>query len=225
MVKQREDVTFTEEWEFSAEVYGIKYRAVWVHYSYQKWGTEARFLVVERDREEYHCNQIGKEDPLVMAFTASAIAFRVEEIKRSYKGLDTNDRWIEPEKFHERAKEVLVTLAELSWDGEYMGQEKNETFYLQHAAPLMGFDMSEMWPLARELMEEKRIGLNGAILIPYDDYAATKASQESSTGHKDYDATDMGGWWCNYCGARRWPEEQVNPKDVPCIEDAYVDAS
>lgn len=121
--------------------------------------------------------------------------------------------------------DVVYDLFLRSEQNEYIGQ-KSELLYVQDVCRILGysngfgFSMKYMYEIIDDLKAEHKIGLNGNILVPWERSEADRLYLEKETGHKEYDSSDMGGfWYCSYCGERGdWEDpEKGDPKSVPCL--------
>jgi len=121
--------------------------------------------------------------------------------------------------------DVVYDLFLRSEQKEYIGQT-NEFLYVQDIRRILsysmefGYSMEYVYEIIDGLKAQKKIGLNGNILVPWERSEADRLYLEKETGHKDYDSSDMGGYWyCRYCGEQGdWQDpDRANPKQVPCI--------
>jgi hypothetical protein len=133
------------------------------------------------------------------------------------KGKIENPEW----EAHKYQMEVLVALAERSFNQEFVGQRSNELLYLQDVAEVLELPMDQMWKFSEEFIEKEQLGLFGAIIIPWADYVEQKQAAEGLTGHKDFSSSDMGDWSCGYCKAEGSENNCLEPEDVECVKDAY----
>lgn len=111
--------------------------------------------------------------------------------------------------------EKILKFYERSTTGEYLGQRSNnELFYVQDVASLLDMPMQYVLKTIDEMIKTGKIGLNGMILIPYEQYAETFRQLEKSTGHKQISISDFGWWSCVACGQNG--DDYTNPKDYKC---------
>lgn len=150
------------------------------------------------------------EEWLVSALKTAAASFRRVEIRSS---LDTNSIEFAVNKDHR--KRVALELFERSQRGEFLGQAShNELFYVQDLAAILDQPMSTTLELVHELVGEGKLGLNGMILIPFEDQEDAFESLKQSTGHLRLSLGDFGYWGCEACG--KFGDEYDNPRDFEC---------
>ena len=210
------EVATREDWVFALSVDGNDYRVVWTGLEVFETGYTDHFLQLFENGVEVSSSFKGNTKAVIEA----VIAYRAIQLREEYniaKARFAN----EVESYSKAAKDMIVALAERSWAQEYVGQYNNVNLYLETVAYILEEPLGQISRWVGELIDEKRIGLNGAILISYENYEASRLRQEAFTGHKEYDSTDSGDWGCGYCGAHAWAEEGVDPHSMPCSKDAY----
>lgn len=111
---------------------------------------------------------------------------------------------------------VAERIIDRAWSGEWMGQKRNSLFYIQDLTAVMAIPLPSVAQLIASLNLRGKVGLNGAILIPFEDEAATFKKLESETGHKRLYKSDFGQWYCQHCG-NSGSEEEPWATEVPCI--------
>lgn len=125
----------------------------------------------------------------------------------------------------ESDQDIVYDLFLRSENKEYIGQG-SESLYVQDIHRILGYStefgylVESTYEIIDDLKAEKKIGLNGNILVPWERSEADRLYLEKETGHKEYDSSDMGGYWyCTYCGERGdWQDpEKGDPKQVPCL--------
>lgn len=151
----------------------------------------------EEDTDHYEC--------IVQLLAAE----RVKEIQAEY-GLPS-----------EEIDEVSISEQILTrvWSGEWMGQLRNSYYFFgDNLAKILGKDSSfEIFETIDTLRAQKKVGLNGFILVPWEEEDNAFKSWEKSTGHKKLTVSDMGGWRCEACGNFAYQEGPWAAK-VPCEE-------
>jgi len=188
---------------------GLKIRYSWKEFFYED-GDSMGYWGVLFDAES------GEELNLDYAeagkFNAAASAFRVSEIQSKI-----NLNSVEMSKKDARKNKILEFFED-SQKGKYLGQKSNNaTFYVQDAAELLRISLKSAIDYVNELIKEEKIGLNGLILIPYEDYAREKTIVRKETGHKSISISDFGWWSCSSCG--KGGDDWTNPKDFKCEDD------
>jgi len=202
------EIKSTPDWVLGITIDDVAYEVIWM-----------RITRVEDNYSEHHFGvylkgsdkALSSQDPFIEPLKEAASAFRIAQLQ---KELGNKEFFLEKKK----SKKVILELAERSFQGDYLGQYSNDNLYLQTVAKVLDIPLADVGKYVGELINEKKIGLTGAILIPYETYAANKQEALVRTGHKDFSSSDMGGWSCNYCGNNAWPEDDVNPLSIPCVK-------
>lgn len=120
----------------------------------------------------------------------------------------------------EEIKEAILRYFDRASKGEYLGQPTGGLLYVGNIADILSFPVGYVRDFVEDLIEDKRIGLNGDILIPYKDYMETFKYWFDKTGHKRLTVSDFGGWYCTECGQVGSGDESEtsDPKKFPCIK-------
>lgn len=92
---------------------------------------------------------------------------------------------------HDEVEAIMFDLIEKVQAGEFLEGHGGAQFwggyyYLQTVASITGLPMRDMWPLACKLIDEKKIGLEGAVIQPY-----IEPSPPSWEAHMSY---ELDGW-------------------------------
>lgn len=137
----------------------------------------------------------------------AAVAFRVNQLQVALDPFSVTT---------ENLKETIVNLFQRSRQGEYLGQYSNSNLYIQDVARILDYPVNMVHDLVDELIKEKRIGVTGAILIPFEAYEEAFVSWFEATGHRKLTVSDWGYWSCGFCGQHGEPEDNLTPAQVPC---------
>jgi hypothetical protein len=200
----------TPIWNFSVLAEGHRYDVVWekrfiVELDYTTYG-----ITVQKDGE-----QAGISEPDVLLAVKAAAAYKNGQINAELK---------QHSDYYKRdvVKDFIVELYERSTEGEYLGQLVDELLYVDTVVKILDTNQQRVYELIRELIEEERLGTNGAILISYEELAETRKHWEEQVGHKQFSRSDLpdGMWGCTYCGSTGWLDD-VAPTEVECVKDAY----
>lgn len=149
------------------------------------------------------------EHDLKESFKAAASAFRVSELRRGLK-LNSIDMFSDESK-----KKAILDLFYDSQRGKYIGQTShNSLVYVQDISELLRLNLRVALRYFQELIEEKKIGLNGMILTSYSTYEESRVRQEKQTGHKSISISDFGYWYCATCKQRG--DDYSDPSDYKC---------
>lgn len=124
-------------------------------------------------------------------------------------------------EFYANLDEAIVDLYARGRNGEFIGQS-NSLIYLQDVLAIYDADMRRGYEVMNKLFIQQKLALNGNIIIPWEDYEASREYMQKKTGHKDYHTgdTDMSGWWCTACNKHGyWDSEPPfnDPTKVPCV--------
>lgn len=190
---------------------GLKLRYSWKEFFYKE-GDSMGYWGVLFDAES------GEEVNLDYAeagkFKAAASAFRISEIQS-----EINLNSVEMSKADARKNKILEFFED-SRKGKYLGQKShNSMFYVQDAAELLKISLKSAIGYVNELIQEEKLGLNGLIIVSYEDYAREKKIVREETGHKSISRSDFGWWSCSSCG--KSGDDWTNPKDFKC-EDGCI---
>jgi hypothetical protein len=144
------------------------------------------------------------------AVIKAAVAFRVSQIREETKNSIPENG---------KSKKLILEYAERARNGEFLGQYNDQTLFVQEVAKLLDFSFSYTFDFVQELIQEQKIGLNGNILIPYEDYIATFTYLYKRTGHKLLSVSDWGYWGCQACSKHGDPDDPntADPSKVPCV--------
>lgn len=203
----------TPEWNFSVIADGHQYDIVWAKRVRVEDGYTSYRIMVEKDGE----NADEYEDAIRLAVKAAS-AYRTGQVHAELK---QRPEYYKPEA----VKDFIVELYERSVNGEYLGQLMDELLYVDTVVQILEANAQHVYEMIRELIEEKRLGINGAILTSYEELAETRLHWENQVGHKQFSRSDLpdGLWGCTYCGSTGWLDD-VSPTEVECIQDAYKDS-
>lgn len=150
------------------------------------------------------------DDDLESRVQAAVANERIQELQVEYAGATTDEGLLE------RAKQILTRV----WGNEYMGQQRNSYyFYLETLADILALGMDDEAFLFDGLHKAQFAGLNGAILVPFEEEKAAYEFLEKQTGHKKLEVSDSGNWYCDYCYNSGYNDSETatSPSDVPCI--------
>lgn len=102
------------------------------------------------------------------------------------------------------------------WAGEWMGQLHNSYyFFVENLASILGKDFPYILGLVDTLGVQRKAGLNGFIIVPWQEEENAYLSWEKQTGHKRLLVSDWGGWNCGHCG-NSGDEYGPSPSKVAC---------
>lgn len=145
-------------------------------------------------------------------FKAAASAFRVSQLRLELKVREISNLFESRDKAF---AEKILELFERNQSGDYLGQSSNnDLFYVQDAAKILDLSMKQVLSIVDQLVNDGKLGLNGMILVPHEDYTAAFTYWEEATGHKRLSVGDFGNWFCAHCN--RHGDEYENPVDFPC---------
>ena len=210
------EILTREDWVFSLEVDGNKYRAIWMNYIRPFDSHEEHRLVIEKDGVEV--SSYNNEEN-VAAIIEAVCSYRIRQVQDGYN-IKNNVDFYGPNR-KENMKKTILDLAARSWEDEYLGQHPFGFLYMETVAKILGVDIPQVGIWISELTDEKKLGLNGAILISYEEYEASLNRWEEHNGHKDFHTSDQGDWKCWYCEAGAFAEDELDPKNFECIEGKY----
>jgi hypothetical protein len=194
------------KWYVKLDYYGSEYLAAWVLYYSVADGHELGywFMTYKNGEELSNFNDEGK-----MILNA-ARSLRESEVRSQY---DTN-------KLHdaEYLSDTVLDLFNRHLNGEFIGQTSG-SLYTQNIAWILNISESSAINVVDMLRREKKIGLTGLILIPFEQDEGNRKYLESISGHKDFDRSDFGDWWsCRACGSMGDWEDGNKPSDFPCVD-------
>jgi hypothetical protein len=207
------EVEYKREWVIGLSFDNINYVVAWELVTSLRYGNSEHYLNIYKIVDGVEVN-LDDSEPAREPVLAASRAFRKEQIK---KEIDKSSLWFNEEK----TKDLIMVIINRAFDGEYMGQYRNEHLYTMDVLDL--FEQTLISPLNevfRTLIEEKRVGLNGNIFIPYEQYEQNRAyAFESSGGHRDFHVNDYGDWNCNYCGNSSFDgQPNTDPRTVLCVK-------
>lgn len=173
--------------------------------------TSDRWLKVSRKEadgtltpiDETHAEDRDHHDTIVRLLADK----RVKEIQAEY-GIPSAD-----------LDELAVTEQILArvWDGEWMGQLRNNYyFFVDTLGDIFNMEFLEALDIIRTLNRQQKAGLNGFIIVPWNEEVDGFKSWEKSTGHKKLSVDDSSGWDCQHCGHYA-DEEGPWASKVPCV--------
>jgi hypothetical protein len=194
-----------------AEYEGDTWLAEWASFIIHD-GSEShdRWLKVSRkeedgtrtDIDDIHEEYSDHRETIVKLLAAK----RIKEIQAEY-GIPSTD-----------LDELNVTEQILvrAWAGEWMGQLRNSYyFFIDTVGEILNKDFLEAAKIIKTLNSQKKAGLNGFIIVPWEEEEEAFQSWEKSTGHKKLSVSDIGGWSCQHCGNYAYEEGPWAAK-VPC---------
>lgn len=199
-----------EDWVFELTVDGDNYRVIWMNNIRTFDSYEEHRLTVSKNGAEHE----DRDDLNTRAVIEAAHAYRIRQLHLEY-GLD-DSMFIVRKDRRERLKEVILDLAERSWKDEFLGQYLFGFLYTETVVEIL--KARDGYELISELIAEKKLGLNGAILISYEEYAENFAAQERRTGHKKISFNDQGDWYCDFCKLEGDSQAGEKSTDYPCVE-------
>jgi hypothetical protein len=212
-------IEYEEIWSFSTSYGNHTYDVKWVYLKDSNGDFTYPYLLPFKDGETLSYSAEENNSKVRNAINA-AIASRVTELKKEYViPLTDSDlvRW-------EKAKDAIESLANRSLDDEYVGQQSSMGLYTQDVSTILDIQEYQIIQLTRELINEKRIGLNGLIYTTFEKYDKSRKFWEEKTGHKNFDRSDMGSWWCHYCGVRGDVQDELQPQDIECAEGKFYES-
>lgn len=213
-IKNWENVTAGVDWEIEFLFNNERFLVTWEHFTQSKTGNTDHYLVSYQDNKDKWL-KVDKTSAL-----AAAAAWRSQEIrKKYYEQLHGIEVMIGGTKqsLEQRFDDVIYDLFKRSEAGEYVGQSSS-FIYIQDAARILDEPYKQVFVSVHRLIESKKLGLTGNILISWEQYDANQKYWLRKTGHKGFDSSDMGGnWWCTICGAKGEWVDGDDPKKVPCI--------
>lgn len=198
----------TAELEYKNELW----RAEWVGYTFEGKETKDRwFGISKKEHGDFvRIDEDADDDAVLDAVKAAFVQMRIDEIHNEYGTPVTVEEKLE------FSKKVL----ERSWDGDWMGQ-RSSWFYIDNLAQVLKTDFQEAARIVGLLEERKIVGLNGFIIIPWEEAEKTRQYLEDETGHKDLRRSDFGGWSCGHC-FRNEDERGLVPSEVKCVEPDFI---
>ena len=117
----------------------------------------------------------------------------------------------------DRLAEMIMKIYEKVCKGEFVGQYI-DFIYVQEVAEILDVKMEKILEaIAKKLRPEKKLDLNGMILWDYGEIAKMRQRAFEKTGHRDFDRSDFGSWYCAAC--KQVGDERDDPKEVPCLAD------
>lgn len=112
---------------------------------------------------------------------------------------------------------VLAVVAEAN-TGAYIGQSV-DILCVQDVARVLNYDAATVWQACERLRAERKIGLDGAMIISIEWDDRNRQRGFESTGHLDLRLSDFGGWSCGACGQHGNPDEgDAAASDLPCVK-------
>ena len=216
-VSYLDEVSYSEEWVFAAEVDGHTYRVVWAGVPLSTTGYVEHQLLVQKD--DGRLTKTLHDDSNIEAIIEAAISYRISQLQDE---LNVDTIFWQSEDQAATLREAVLDLARRSWDHQFLGQYSFSNLNVQNVARILKHSEADIFVAARELLNAEELGLMSAILIPLDRYKAAKHAWEQTTGHQDFDLLETGDWSCGFCGALGYAEDEINPSRVPCTENAYV---
>lgn len=104
-----------------------------------------------------------------------------------------------------------------TWNGKWMGQTLSYYFYMENLARLLNITFMEASTIVDSLYRKKVAGLNGLIIVPWQEERDANALLEKRTGHKQLKLADFDGiWHCDYC-MQHGEEGGLRPEETACV--------
>lgn len=107
-----------------------------------------------------------------------------------------------------------------SWNGEWMAQH-NSWFYIDNLAEIFGTTFGAAAQMVADLTEKKVVGLNGFIIIPWEQAEETRYKLEVQSGHRMLELSDWGGWSCGHC-YKNSDERGPAASEVECVPPDFT---
>lgn len=205
------EIITREDWVFELTVDGDCYRVIWLNNIRTFDGYEEHRLTVFKNGIEPKDSQ----DTNSIAATKAAQAYRIFQLQAEYR---LNDELLFFDNRKEKMKRIILELAERAWGDEFLGQDLYGFLYAQTVSKIL--DERDIHRWLSELIAEEKIGLNGAILIPYEEYIANFSKKENSTGHRKIGFNDQGDWYCSFCKTHGSSQAEEDPWNYPCVKAA-----
>lgn len=139
---------------------------------------------------------------------AALINERVQELQKEYN-ISSSGKVLYAE-----AVTIAESIIKRAWAGEWMGQQ-NSLLYTQHIASILDIEPSNIYYVMGSLGQERKAGLNGNIVIPWEEENTAYKRWEASTGHKSLTMGDFGNWGCSFC--HQYGDEHDSPSSVKCV--------
>jgi hypothetical protein len=158
---------------------------------------------------------LSKKDKTASSAIAAVTAFQQANIQSefSYSLAELKENRL---NIFDNFEAVVENIFKRSQVGEFLGQQ-NTNLCIQDVADILGFSFPVIHASVVKLEAQHKLGIKGNILVPW---AVRKRHMEQGlilTGHKDYDSSEIGGfWWCRACG-QGGDLKTLQPKNVPCI--------
>lgn len=169
-----------------------------------------RWLVLskrEADGSLVEFNDIQTEKPSESDIRAEFVKKRVKELQDEYGILNST-----PD-----LKKVAEEIINRVFSYEWMGQRSvGYDFYVENLATILNVAFSDARDLVYLLVNQRKVGLNGFIITPWEEMEKNRLISEKSTGHKELNLSDFGGWSCSYCNNRA-DEHGASPASIPCV--------
>lgn len=203
------------DWEMELIHEEHHYLAVWVKTTFLETNKTSYSLDVFEIENTKTTLLSEYDDKLAIFVKAAAQAFQRAKIQSefSYSLLEIENKHL---NIFDNFDSVVVSLFNRAQAGEFLGQQ-NDHFYLQDVASILGFSFPIIHTSVIKLEAQHRLGLDGNILIPWDERKANMDYGFASTGHKDYQISENGKkWWCRVCGSGG-DFDELNPNDIPCV--------
>lgn len=200
---EHKDVTWVAEWCSFIIHDGTETRDRWLKVSRKEESGILTDIDVDDDDDEDSDEDATKKDVIVRLLAAK----RIQEIQAEY-GIPSSD-----------VDELAVTelILARAWAGEWMGQLRNSYyFFIDTLGEIFNKDFLEAADIVATLNRQEKAGLNGFIIVPWEEEEDGYKSWEKSTGHKKLSVGDSGGWDCQHCGNHAYEEGPWAAK-VPCV--------
>lgn len=208
-----EDLKYSEDWTLIVTAEGKSYKFVWAGYELEGFDQKEHLIWVVDGLGERVNNT-----PNGIHTKEAAVAYRISQLRKEYfSEIDQVDFLL---NIHEIMKNVVEDVAQRSFAGEYVGQTSSQNLYLQTVVKILDTTMEIGNNLVKELIAEKRLGIAGNVLIPYERYEEERKEGQERSGHKSFISSDWGFWACEYCGANG-DEESLEPEAIPCTAEGH----
>lgn len=202
------------------EYEGDTWLAEWVSYIIHD-GTETsdRWLKVSRKEEDGSLTDI--DDLFNGDAEGTDLCEMVVQLLGAKRAKDIQKEYGLPSMSIDKVDVAEQILARV-WAGEWMGQLRNSYyFFIDTLGSILEQDFLDAAEIVRVLNNQQKAGLNGFIIVPWEEEDNAFKSWENSTGHKKLYVSDGAGWSCDACGTRAdeyGPWASKVPCNVPVME-------
>ena len=194
------------KWYVKIDYYGNEYFAAWVLYYSVADGHELGywFITYKNGDELSDFNDEGK------MIRNAAASLRSFEVRAQYDEKIRYDFGL--------LLDAVLDIVNRHLNGEYVGQLSG-SLYTTTIADILNVSENQVFDAVSILRNKKKVGLNGFILIPFEQDENNRKYLEKISGHKDFDRSDFGDWWaCRACGNNGDWENGNKPSDFSCVD-------